>query len=210
MYVYVIGRGQDLYEPYSNCYVGVASNLRNRWNSHNKSDYRVGRTIRKYSLSYAKNMIVIFEGSREECFELERKLRPVSNIGLNLAEGGCGGFTVEWSEERKKRLSSKLKGRKITWKDKISETRTKTNVAKGNRNPRALSWKITDPNQQVYVVTGELKSFCSEHEINFMALRNFKGSVVPTTSVYYRGKNNPELLRIRNNTVGWRLDNLHS
>ena len=50
---------------------------------------------------------ILFEGTRDECFELEYKLRPRPQMGWNNAPGGSQGYKegFKHSEETKKHLS---------------------------------------------------------------------------------------------------------
>lgn len=48
-------------------------------------------------------------------------------------------------EARNKKISKKLKGRNITWKDKIGQTRIKLGLAKGEKNPNYKHGKSKEP-----------------------------------------------------------------
>ena len=75
-------------------YIGVAQIFEQRMGNHlrktSKLDSHFGRSIRLYGWH---NLIkeVIFTGTKEECFELERSYRPDFQIGWNEAIGGNGG-----------------------------------------------------------------------------------------------------------------------
>jgi hypothetical protein len=206
-HVYVIG--QDLTEetPYFNCYVGVTNNLKRRWTEHARGKYRIGNYIRSNDLSYDQHMMSIFFGTDIECFELERLLRPLPGIGLNDGTGGHGGYSG-WSELGNKRKSMALKGRKILWADKISETRVQEGTAKGHKNPMAKDWTITAPNKTEFRICGSLYQFCDEHSLLVSCLWRYRGIEVPKPKYNgyggYRAKNE-ESLRLRKNTSGWKL-----
>lgn len=71
-------------------YIGVTDYLDNRIKYHKTRNPR----IPKDSELLHK---VIFEGSREECFELEQSLRPSAGIGWNGAKGGVQGWVSEFT-----------------------------------------------------------------------------------------------------------------
>jgi hypothetical protein len=100
-------------------YVGVTENLSVRMNGHKrKTENLIGKDIK---------VKVVYEGSRKECFDKERKLRPKPGIGWNRAVGGSHGWrdgfihssnTKEkmsnmWTNERKAQLvhRNKIQGK---------------------------------------------------------------------------------------------------
>jgi hypothetical protein len=202
--VYAIGITEDLMPPYDKCYIGVTNKPKNRWNVHYKSDYTVGKFIREHNLTYENNMIIIFNGTSNECFTKENEMRPVEFIGLNEAPGGCGGKTV-YNKARNEKISKALKGRKITWMSKIIESRGDYN---GNKNPRAKKWLIINPSGKKYNVHGNLQQFCKENNISSVVLYNNKGTVVPPPKYGgyggYRPKDEKSKIK-RENTSGWML-----
>lgn len=96
--VYHISDADDLNDGY----IGVTKRPQKRWEEHSSSDSMIGRTIRLCSWNFTDNFKVIFEGSREECFAYERRLRPIPYVGLNEAAGGNGGDIIGLSERWKK------------------------------------------------------------------------------------------------------------
>ncbi|MDR3503009.1 MAG: NUMOD3 domain-containing DNA-binding protein [Legionella sp.] len=110
--VYLIGWEDDLPPYYLNSYVGVTNNIIARWKRHTKSKYTVGQYIRKMNFSFEKNMKVIFTGSFDECFSLEKKLRPMKNLGLNEAIGGEGGCLQSYSDDKRKAARERVLGSK--------------------------------------------------------------------------------------------------
>lgn len=194
-------------------YVGVTNNLIRRWKEHTKSNYAVGKSIRENNWSFEDNMKIIFSGSESECFQLEQKLRPYGNIGLNESIGGQGGnkykdLSDEKKKLRNKKISKKLKNRNHTWGDKVSKTRKEIGIAKGSKNNKAKKWKIVDPKGKIYYLEGNLQNFCDENKLLRSCLRRYLNNVVPEIENVklggYRPKNkNSELLR--KNTVGWSL-----
>ena len=45
------------------------------------------KCFERYGMSGVE-LKVLFQGTQEECYEYERKLRPIENIGWNMARGG--------------------------------------------------------------------------------------------------------------------------
>ena len=116
-------------------YVGVTNHLLNRYKSHKR---RFGDHV---------SVAQLYEGSRIECFEIERGLRPKSGIGWNQAIGGAQGYSQgfvhsantrkkmkdAWTEERKKKASVI---RKTQNAKQIGQKRPAQSVAmKGSNNP---------------------------------------------------------------------------
>lgn len=69
-------------------YVGITSNIKQRWERHRKhqsENVHLERALKAYDDILFE---VIFEGSREHCEEIEYYLRPNKNMGWNVAEGG--------------------------------------------------------------------------------------------------------------------------
>jgi hypothetical protein len=197
--VYVIGHHADLY-PFLDSYVGVTNNVNRRWKEHLKSNSFVGRMIRQFGWNLS-NMRVIHSGPKDECYNLERKLRPFPMIGLNEAVGGFGGYS-RYDAIRNQKLSDALKGRKITWH--IDRPK---NI--GIDNPRAKKWVLTSPSGETFICHGNLGNFLRDKNLSGKLLRFYDGLPVPEPSVGklggYRAKT-PELLEQRLNTTGWKLN----
>ena len=113
-------------------YVGVSNNLRRRWHSH--------CAYEKKCKSYIKNAIhahgyenfaisILMLGTKEECMLAENdfieKCNTLAPNGYNLRGGGEGVivtktgekhplYKIPMTEERKKKISASLKGRKLT------------------------------------------------------------------------------------------------
>lgn len=202
--VYAIGLKEDLIPPYDKCYIGVTNKPERRWKVHCKSEYTVGKFIRKNSLTYENNMIIIFYGTSDECFAKELELRPLEFMGLNEASGGHGGKTV-YTNGRNEKISKALKGRKVTWMSKVVESR---GSYVGCKNPRAKKWLIINPAGKEYIIHGNLQKFCENNNILNTVLYNNKGSVVPSPNYGgyggYRPKSEDLKLK-RENTSGWML-----
>jgi hypothetical protein len=206
-YVYAIGFKNDLIYPYKNCYVGVTKDLKERWKSHTKSKYTVGNFIRTYDLSIEDNMIVLYEGSSEECFDIEEKYRPLPFMGLNEASGGCGGYT-SYSQERNVKISKANKGRIKTSEEIEKMSKSKKGQHSGAKNPMSKKWMIKDPYENVYIIEGTLATFCNDNNILESCLRQYKNKIVPKPNYNgyggYRIKNSTSK-NLRENTIGWSL-----
>lgn len=118
-------------------YVGVTKDVENRVKAH----------LRKNRVPSDSTYKILFEGTREECFNYERQLRPTKNIGWNNAIGGSHGWRTGFShsEETKSKLKSKwTEDRKATAsifkieqnKKLIGQKRPKQSKAmSGDKNP---------------------------------------------------------------------------
>ena len=120
-------------------YVGVAVDFDERMRRHYKitscGDSHFGRAIRLYGW---KNLLkeIIFEGTDEECYELEQTLRPAFQIGWNEAIGGEGGDRSEFIDyaSRPKPVGNKNPRNKELnpFFKKIHTEESKLKMAKGN------------------------------------------------------------------------------
>jgi len=204
-FVYVIGL--NLKEPYTNCYIGVTNNPELRFKTHARSSTKVGKYIRENNLNFEENFRVIFEGTSSDCFLIEEEMRPFPNMGLNVATGGCGGYT-NYSDERNSKISDAMKGRTITWGDKVSETKKKNGTHKGCKNPMSKKWYLTSPDGKCYDASGKLAQLCEDLEITPTVLRKNLGKTVeaPKKGGYggFRPKSEKER-KFRMNTTGWKL-----
>ena len=204
--VYLIG------ESFATGYVGVTRNKRRRWKYHTFSKYLVGDYIRQNKLSFSENVMkTLFEGTAEECFVIERNLRPYPYMGLNIAPGGYGGLR-DYTPERNRKISDALKGRKNSWGSKISKAKKELGSTAGEKNPRAKKWKFTSPDGVEHVIIGNKQKFCDERGLLASCLVYHLGSSVPPIGEScgkggYRAKSEKSLQR-RCNSVGWTLQTL--
>jgi hypothetical protein len=191
-------------------YIGVTNDPERRWNNHIKSNTRVGRSIRKHGWTIDNNMKIIYTGSDSECFLLEQTLRPHPNIGLNIAVGGQGGNTGNYSLERNKKISSTHKG-KIKTKKHIQAIMENRGSYKGKANPNAKAWKLTSPSGESHIIIGNLQNTCDTFGIISSTLRKNLGESVPPIQSGgcggFRAKNK-EHLKKRHKTTGWKLERI--
>jgi predicted GIY-YIG superfamily endonuclease len=226
MFVYAIGKEDDLYEPYDKCYIGVTNNLNLRWGQHEKSRYKVGQFIRNNSLSQTLNMKVVFEGDDSDCFLMEESIRPDWNIGLNIAPGGQGGrvcktydsgykildeeYSSRYTPDRNSKISNALKNmpKSETHKEAISNSRSNSKATSGKNNGRAKKWLLTSPSNVVYNIHGNLTEECSNMNLLTSALKTYVGHTVPLPNYSgfggYRPKSEKSKM-LRENTTGWML-----
>ena len=143
-------------------YVGITSRQpEERW------DYGCGyrgqtyfcRAIQKYGWDNFKHEILLTNETKEYACTAEKCLIKAyaSNnpkYGYNLSSGGEGGAAgVPWSEERRKALSDKLKGRTFSdeWRMKLSKAKTGTHMSDETKK------KLSEQRQ------GELNNFYGKH-----------------------------------------------
>jgi len=198
MYVYAIGLKKDFVEPFENCYIGISNKPRRRYSEHKRSKFTVGQYIRKHDLTIDENMIIVSEGTAEECIAEEHRRRPKPYMGLNESMGGKSAYTPD----RNLRLGNSKRGIPKT-QEQMSETAIKNGSHLGKKNGRAKEWRIFDPSGNEYVIAGEFISFCKQNKISHAALRRHLDVPVPELnpiSKQIKGK----FRKIRNNTVGWR------
>ena len=129
---------KDQSDPLFEGYIGVTKDIHQRLDLHKKSDYIVGRALRKYSdirVDILKSNI-----SESEAYSLELSYRPTENIGWNIAAGGRGsvGNLIPSSKTRQRMsLSQKERHKKYgapcsgkTWKRSAEANRKISDVLK--------------------------------------------------------------------------------
>lgn len=204
--LYAIGKKEDLVSPYNNCYIGVTHRIEKRWTEHSKSKFTVGNYIRKHSLTFEENMIILFFGSSQECYSKEIEYRPYPFMGLNESIGGVGGYKIPHTQETKDKISKAHKGRKTPWMYKVVENRRSYD---GQGNPNAKKWLITSPKNDKYIIEGSFINFCEENKIMHTVLRKYINTIVPPLNEKNgRGGFRPKddnAKYLRDNTSGWQL-----
>lgn len=203
--VYAIGSTENLKSKnYDMCYIGVTANVFRRWVTHKSSMFTVGVAIRANAWNIDENMVIIFEGESEICFDMESKFRPYPKMGLNEAVGGCGGYT-SYDEQRNKKISSKLKGRVTSdeHRRKISEGKKLQKNSQGARNCKAKIWKLIDPIGDEHIIHGELIAWCDQKGITWSTLKRNLGCVIGQVSPKFRTNGDLNALEKRIATIGW-------
>ena len=110
MYVYWIKRDCHT-DPKTEGYIGVTNkSLEERFRVHSKyvkKRSHVNKAIQKYD---DVDIVLLHEGTDEECLRMEHNLRPKENIGWNIAKGGS--VPPMMNEETARKIAQTLKGRK--------------------------------------------------------------------------------------------------
>jgi len=135
----------DHTDMFSQGYVGVSVNTKNRWRVHKKSatNPHLKNAVKKYGWDNLIKEIILF-ADKAYCFEIEKKLRSNDNIGWNLATGGgCPpGFKMSGDDHPARRPENI--GRYL-----------------GGKNPRALKIKYNG------VLYGCVKEFAKDTGLNY-------------------------------------------
>lgn len=115
-YLYWICKNTDN-DIFTQGYVGISVNPESRWKSHlykastTNKNHKLYNALSKYKNDYALKILVC--GSLDYCYDLEFKLRPTRNIGLNHAIGGHytskGRLTYSYTEDVKLKISEGVK-----------------------------------------------------------------------------------------------------
>ena len=139
-------------------YVGITSrDPKKRWDYGNgyRGQKYFYRAIKKYGWDNFEHIIFAQGLSKDEACKMEICLIALyasnnSDHGYNLSSGGEGGGTgIQWSDERRKHISNKLKGRVFSdeWKEKLSKAKI------GRRASEETKKKLSEQRQ------GELNNF---------------------------------------------------
>jgi hypothetical protein len=93
---------------FSQGYIGVSNNPKNRWHRHWKynGNEHLKNAIKKYGWNALIKKIIVV-GEKDYCFDLETKIRPNRQIGWNIAEGGAKPPTTQYRGDN---YTSPLKG----------------------------------------------------------------------------------------------------
>lgn len=138
-------------------------------------DHKLYLAMRKYGLENFAFEIICNVFDKNHLNELEKyfiKKYDSFNHGYNMT---IGGDSV--SEETRKKISSALKGRKITWMDKIIKSRKdnpnkkdpKDFVAKGKDNVNSKEYIVTFPDGHKERIKG-LNAFAKKHNLKKWAM----------------------------------------
>jgi hypothetical protein len=144
-------------------YVGVSNNPKRRLSEHklaSKKQLNVNPYFERILNKHSVTQTIVFQGTEEECYLQEEKLRPVKNLGWNINKGGQKPPSMKGvprSDETKKKISKSLTGHthsketreKISKKSKqricSEETRQKiSNSLIGKKRPEEVVNKISN------------------------------------------------------------------
>lgn len=131
-------------------------------------DHKLYRAMRKHGIENFKFEVLCSALKLEYLDQLEVEFISQFNSfhrGYNMT---CGGDSV--SDETRAKIGAALKGRKITWYDKVVASRianpnrkkAKDFVAKGAANVNSKSYLVRFPDGEEKIVSG-LNQFCKEH-----------------------------------------------
>lgn len=144
-------------------YVGISNSLRRRHRDHIKAS-----TVPPDSLC---RMLMI--GSRDYCFEIERRLRPTKGIGWNRAPGGEQGFIEGWilSKERKKQIGDVFRGiqKSVEHRQKLRDVQAgrKRPVELVDKSAAALRGRKYSTEHKKNISIGRIRIvFSNEHRRN--------------------------------------------
>ena len=119
---------------------------------------------------------MIFHGSRVECYDMEKTLRPSRCIGWNNAVGGIMGYKLGFahSEETKKKI-------KASWTE---ERKAKASIRTVEQNHKLLGQKR--PTQSDAMSGKNNFMFGKKHsEVAKMKMREGRKGIIPANRVEY-------------------------
>lgn len=101
-------------------YIGISKNVKNRW-VHKEESYKhspaIYNAFKKYGWDGFHHIVMWDNMTKEEVCQLEKAmifLFQFSHKSYNIAEGGEGVSGVVFTEERRKEMSNRMKGRKFS------------------------------------------------------------------------------------------------
>lgn len=122
---------------FSQGYVGVSKNTEERFYRHSKhsENQHLKAAIKKYGWNNLVKQIVLI-GEEKYCYDLETKIRPIRQLGWNIAEGGTKppmaqprGDNYISPLKGKSRATPWMFGRKVSVKEKkLAAERRKVKV----------------------------------------------------------------------------------
>lgn len=150
-YTYWIHRAFHHYDHMVEGYVGKTNHLRKRFREHQfyeDHNIHLTRAFKKYDDIV---MSILYEGSDEECYEMEKYYRPEPQIGWNIQAGGDHGphligenhpnWGKKLSEEHRQHISESKKGEKHPCWGKKRSVETCRKISEGLKGGKAFSHK---------------------------------------------------------------------
>jgi len=146
----------------------------------NERDHKLYQAMRKHGVENFSFNALCSVLTPDHLDDLERHFVAEFNSfnrGYNMT---CGGDSV--SDETRAKLSAIMKGRKITWYDKILASRRlnpgrhpRDFVARGAANSNAKAYRVRFPDGRVEEFRG-LRAFCKQNGLtHFLMLDTLKG-----------------------------------
>jgi len=148
--------------PSGKSYIGITNNYSMRCNNHRRTTAcpAIAAAIRKYGWDNFTHEILQENLTLDEANTMEQQFIKEHNTlypnGYNLTTGGKVGKKFPHTEERKRAVSEKLKGRRLS----------KERILKNCRK-----YVITDPSGHVFCIAN-LYQFCKDHQLNSGAMAN--------------------------------------
>ncbi len=119
-------------------------------------------------------------GPRDECFAIEKRLRPLPGMGLNDISGGKGGFSI-----------ATLKGKSLRFEHL-------------HEQPVVERWQAKDPAGTIYSID-DLGKFCDDNDLRASILWKYMGRKVPKFRQFREHQPAADFRRQRDKTTGWTL-----
>lgn len=141
-------------EDVSQGYIGVTRNIEARTRSHRHSKM----------LTSDREVVIIYRGTKEDCYNLEEELRPTDGIGWNV---GKGGYKTAGLIKQGQRLSVATE---VKSGDRLSpDTEFKTGMTPHNKG-KGKDYLLISPNGEVVLVTC-LSDFCKDNNLTAANIR---------------------------------------
>ena len=135
-------------------YIGVTGDIKARLRSH-----RCNGVLLK-----GDEITILHTGSKEECYALEARLRPLEGMGRNK---GIGGYLAAGNIKKGARISPETEikvGQHLSTKTEFKKGQVPHNKGSG------LDYKLTSPEGEVYLVNC-LTDFCKAHNLTTANIR---------------------------------------
>lgn len=133
-------RRKDHDDVLSQGYVGVSKDKEKRFRDHfgGRSSPKLTRALQKYGDDIEFDTIATYSTKEGAC-EMERQLRPDSQIGWNIAPGGGYPPPIKDYPEARERIRQKLI--EIGHSPYSEKTHSKDTIAKSNQSKRKLAYR---------------------------------------------------------------------
>ena len=186
------------------CYIGITTQgVDKRWTQHvsrfnlGERDHKLYQSMRKHGIENFKMDVICCAIKDEHLGELEEmfiKKFNCFNRGYNMT---CGDGVL--SKDTRKKISDAMIGRKITWYDKILESKKKNgtlshDAPSGASNKRSKRFAIKEPSGKIVFIKG-LREYCRDNMLShnlMLATLNGKQSHHKTFVLLARFNDHPE------------------
>lgn len=141
-YVYWI-YNEECVSPETCGYIGVTYDPDSRFRSHQKKNKKIPNDSK---------IMILFEGTREECFQREYNYRPKANIGWNNAVGGSHGWRLGFTHSDETKTKMKAKWTDERKEEHIERLKTHNHKLRGQKRPK-----------QTLAISGEKNGMFGQH-----------------------------------------------